>query len=625
MIEFGQYIIDVLAEFGGGAGDPHDEYTRFGLGAIFFSVLLVISIRNRHGALAGRESYLAIGFALGLLREVFKFVIKSLDTHGGVETATLELFFPPLEHAIFAMSRVVIAAGFIYYFLGDRQLANRFLAWGGTAVVAFYVVSAPIWWQMVEADPLVKFSHFGADWVIHGLGVVFGIVVTAIFLRSKQAGRTVVALVFFMFLLDDLLQIVNLAQGEVNKAIFGPIRHNLHIWAIALLGFVYLREQAAEKRRIRAQLEHRERMDAVGQLAAGVAHDFNNLLQIILGFTELARHGDNPDEALDQIEAAGHRGADLIKQLLTYSRQDGNIEGQCEVDACITRLASLFENVLGPEYAIVTDLNAGGAFVNVRTARFEQILTNLFVNARDAISDGGRINVSTQNVADDNSSNRFTKGNKRLLKIRVSDTGHGMSPGVLSRAFQPFFTTKEVGKGTGLGLATVYGIVQDAHGSIEVQSEEGNGTAFTIMLPVAEAVADVTARASSYSQSSSTGVVLIAEDEPALLSLVSSYLTSAGLTVIQTNNGTQALEKAKSLAGRIDVMLLDVAMPEMTGYAAYKAMEEHGVSTPVIFMTGRDVATQAVRVDAPHIGKPFSREELQSAVQGLIAKNRAVA
>ena len=256
MNELSNYVLAVLGEFGSGRGDPLDEYVRFGLGSLFFGVLLLVSLRNRQGPLKDRETILAIGFGIGFTREAFKFVVKSLEIHGGVDTATLELFFPPLEHALFAASRVIIAAGFIYYLLNTQRRALWFMAIGTALISVYYLITAPIWWSLVVATPTIKFSHIPADWIIHTFGVALGVFAVAVFLFSNKPGRYVVTLAFFAFLMDDILQLVNLGTGEAYKSVFAPIRHNLHIWGIALLGYVYLREQSSERQRLETSLHN---------------------------------------------------------------------------------------------------------------------------------------------------------------------------------------------------------------------------------------------------------------------------------------------------------------------------------------------------------------------------------
>ena len=620
-MEFGNYVLDVLGQFGGGRGESENDYVRFGLGILLFGTLLVWAWRKRARDRQQRDTFLVVGFAFGLGRESLMFVVKSLQISGVVDAATLELFFPPLEHSLLAIARVTIAAAFINYLLQSPTIARRYLAIGVVAILAFYLVAGPIWWARVAADPDIRFSKFLGDWVIHGLGAGLSLATIAIFTTARNATRYIVIAAFLFIFLDDALMLANLATGEVAKMVLTPIRHNLHIWAIVILAYIYWREQQLETARLEKQLQQSERMQAVGQLAAGVAHDFNNLLQVIVGFTDLARGQKTTDhDALNEITMASDRAALLVDQLLTFSRQDTTEAGQCEADRVVRGMLPMVGQLLGSEIALRLELNAADLQVPVTTGRVEQILTNLLVNARDAMPDGGEIVIRTKVTGP---VLRDPESAPLLLHLSVSDTGTGMAAEVAEHAFEPFYTGKPVGQGTGLGLATVFGIVDRHNGKVTIDSTPGRGTTVHVRLP-ARRMAPQAAQEAAIPDpprpaAGGRATILVAEDEPQVMGLITKILTRAGYQVIGAADGRRAVEAALSSRQDIDLFLFDIAMPKLNGYQAHDELVGHGRTTPALFMSGNTYRAGRKRAGAPHIGKPFSKAELLEKIRQCLS------
>lgn len=256
-MDWAQLGITVLGELGGGHGSAHEELTRFGLGAIFWLGLIFASWRRPFPKAEARERLLLLGFLAGLGREVFMFWVYALQLQGVLRAAEIEPYFPPIDHTLRLLSLVLVAAAFLRYLLPSARTAFRYL-WGlGALTLGAYVVTAPWWWSASLHDPVLRFSHVWCDGVFHGLGAGALLVAIALLLRRRGDGRLryFIALVLGLWFLDDALMLWNLQMGMVHRYTIDPIRHNLHLWAIPLLGLVYLRETQAAAGRAHARAE----------------------------------------------------------------------------------------------------------------------------------------------------------------------------------------------------------------------------------------------------------------------------------------------------------------------------------------------------------------------------------
>lgn len=385
------------------------------------------------------------------------------------------------------------------------------------------------------------------------------------------------------------------------------------------------KEAAAEQARLQTQLAKAQRMEAIGQLAGGVAHDFNNMLVVITGNAEMAL--DELDDAapvrreLTQILEAARRSADLTRQLLAFARRQSANPQVLDLNDTVSGMLKMLGRLIGEDLELRWQPVAEVWRVNMDPAQLDQILANLVVNARDAIDGQGAITLATENVVFDDAycadHPGFVPG--EFVFLSVSDTGCGMSPETLERLFEPFFTTKELGSGTGLGLATVYGVVKQNDGFINVYSEPGLGSTFKIYLPRHRGAEEPAAETAVEPPRTGTETVLLVEDEPAILHLTARVLTHLGYTVLAAASPVEALALADEHGERLDLLVTDVVMPAMTGKELADRLLAAYPGLKVLYMSGytADVIGRRGVLDegVQFIQKPFP-------VSGLGAKIR---
>jgi PAS domain S-box-containing protein len=383
--------------------------------------------------------------------------------------------------------------------------------------------------------------------------------------------------------------------------------------------------------RSQAQLQQAQRLGNLGQLAGGIAHDFNNLLAVILNYVsfvaeELAAATDSDwlqrcetaSEDLEQIRQAGERAAGLTRQLLAFGRREVIQPRVLNLDEAIAAMGEMLRRTIGEHVELVIS-PAGDLWpVLADPGQLEQVLVNLAFNARDAMAGGGTLTVDTANITVDGDAiaGGSTSKQGHNVRLRVSDTGSGMSREVMAHAFEPFYTTKVDGTGTGLGLATVYGIVTQAGGQVQVYSEPGMGTTFTITFPVTGEPAVPEVQVAAYERALRGETVLIVEDEPALREVTKRIFTRNGYEVITAGNGLEALDIARDYAGEIHLLVTDVVMPNMLGKEVAEKIRMVKPEIEVLFMSGyaRPVLASQGRLD-PNVAlveKPFSEADLMA-------------
>jgi PAS domain S-box-containing protein len=390
-------------------------------------------------------------------------------------------------------------------------------------------------------------------------------------------------------------------------------------------------EAEAERERLQNQLHQAQRLESLGQLAGGIAHDFNNLLAVIINYAafvatdlENAAGGEESRqtmrEDIEQVSLAAERAAHLTHQLLAFARREVIQPEVVDVNRVVSDIEELLRRTLGEHVELHSSLLAEGLLpVLIDPGQLEQILVNLAVNARDAMPEGGVLRIDTANMdIDENyvaSRPELSAGPHVLL--RVSDTGVGMPEETVRRAFDPFFTTKPAGQGTGLGLATVYGIVQQAGGHSQIYSEPGIGTTFTILLPATDRPVSSVDRPSDASAFRGEETILLVEDEQALREVTRRILTGAGYQVIVAENGPKALEVADGHDGSIDLLLSDVIMPHMPGPQLAKQMQAEEPSLRVLLMSG---FAQPILDSGGHLAPGTVLIEKPFSGPGLLAK-----
>jgi len=349
--------------------------------------------------------------------------------------------------------------------------------------------------------------------------------------------------------------------------------------------------QAGERRRLEEQLLQSQKLDAVGRLAGGVAHDFNNLLSAMLGYAEITQRSlaaEDPRRAdLEEIRRAGRRAADLIHQLLAFARRQVIEPRVVSVNELIANMQKMLRRLIGADVELATSLAPDAEPVKVDPGQFEQVVMNLVVNARHAMPAGGKLMVTTGNVhfAPPRAAEAGVAPGP-FVRVSVSDTGVGMSAETMSRVFEPFFTTKEPGQGTGLGLATCYGIVKQANGHIAVTSEVGCGTTFEIYLPVADERPAQAPAAEEEAAPSGTETLLLVEDEEQVRAMATRLLGAQGYEVLAAGDPDQALAIVRDHSGSIHLMITDVVLPRMSGRVLAQRVMEARPETRVLYISG---------------------------------------
>ncbi|HTW41854.1 MAG TPA: PAS domain S-box protein [Solirubrobacteraceae bacterium] len=395
----------------------------------------------------------------------------------------------------------------------------------------------------------------------------------------------------------------------------------------------------AEREKLRNQVHQAQRLESLGQLAGGIAHDFNNLLAVIINYAAfvaddlqaaVAVDGDErwtgTREDIKQIRLASERAAQLTHQLLAFARREVVQPVVVDVNRVVEDVEQLLRRTLGEHIDLRSSLAGDLHPVLIDPGQVEQILVNLAVNARDAMPDGGVLSIDTANVEVDGqyASSRAELRAGPHVRLRVSDTGVGMSTDVLEQAFDPFFTTKPAGQGTGLGLATVYGIVKQAGGYAQVYSEQGVGTTFTALLPATDRPPEQLDAAPGGERRMGGETVLLVEDEQALREVTRRILVGRGYRVIAAANGPEALAVAAEHGGQIDLLLTDVIMPQMPGPQLAKRICELRPSLQVVFMSGFAQpildSTELLEDGVQLIEKPFSAPELLAKLAEVLRR-----
>jgi two-component system cell cycle sensor histidine kinase/response regulator CckA len=377
------------------------------------------------------------------------------------------------------------------------------------------------------------------------------------------------------------------------------------------------------------QLRRAQRLEALGQLAGGVAHDFNNLLTVITGFSELVlqRLGatDPPRSYVEEITKAGERASALTRQLLAFSRRQVLEPEVLDLNGVVADTEPMLRRVIGEAVELRTHLNPTLWPVKADRGQIDQVVLNLAVNARDAMPRGGCLTIETANVELDEAYAQYHVPVRAgpYVRLSASDTGVGMTPEVQAHIFEPFYTTKPPGKGTGLGLATVYGIVKQSDGYIWVYSEPGHGTTFKIYLPrEANGVSVLAPPARPLAAPGGTETIMVVEDDAQIRGLVRGVLDASGYTVLEARRGEEALREGEHHGGPIHLLLTDVVMPGISGRELAERLAARHAGLKVLFMSGYTdqvvVERGMIEARAPFLQKPFSPEALRRKLREVL-------
>ncbi len=396
---------------------------------------------------------------------------------------------------------------------------------------------------------------------------------------------------------------------------------------LTMLVDVTARKQAEQAQaRLQVQLQQAQKMESVGRLAGGVAHDFNNMLGVILGHADVALARTDASDPLhthlEAVRAAARRSVDLTRQILGFARKQTVAPRALDLNATVAGMLSMLRRLIGEDIQLDWAPGDGLWPVHMDPTQIDQILANLCVNARDAIESVGRLRIETDNRAFDDADVAQHPGahHGEYVRLAVTDDGSGMDDEVLAHLFEPFFTTKGVGRGTGLGLATVYGIVEQSRGFIDVRSRPGEGTTFTVHLPRYRGDAEAAPRpAPATSPRRGSETILLVEDERAVLTLTSAMLEEMGYAVLAAGTPAEAVQMAQEHAGEIHLLLTDVVMPAMNGRVLAESLRRLRPAMRCVFMSGytAEVIGHHGVLDAEvlFLQKPFSSGELASKVR----------
>jgi PAS domain S-box-containing protein len=395
-----------------------------------------------------------------------------------------------------------------------------------------------------------------------------------------------------------------------------------------IVGALAFGRDITEQQKTEEQLRQAQKMEAVGQLAGGVAHDFNNILTAIMGFANLVKLKLKPEDPLqsfiDQILVSSDRAAHLTHGLLAFSRKQVMLPRSVDLDGIVKNVESLLRRLIGEDIDLAIRLSGTNLTLMADPGQIEQVLMNLATNARDAMPRGGRLAISTEMKVLGKEllcAQGFPEAGRYGL-ITVADTGIGMNEATRAKIFEPFFTTKEQGKGTGLGLSIAYGIIKQHNGTLNVYSEPGKGTTFRIYLPLVDSALEEDPPTLSAELLGGSETLLLAEDDPDVRTLASTVLRSFGYQVIEAADGLEVLEQCKTCGQRVDLLILDVIMPRMSGREAFDLVRAFRPDAKALFISGYTadaLSTRGLFTDTTRfLSKPMSPAELLRTVRAIL-------
>jgi PAS domain S-box-containing protein len=401
-----------------------------------------------------------------------------------------------------------------------------------------------------------------------------------------------------------------------------------------LTGFVSAWHDVTERLRLESELRQAQKMESIGRLAGGIAHDFNNLLTVIIGYgvllhNELALR-DPRRTYLKEIRGAGERAANLTRQLLAFSRKQIFRPMALDLNQFIEDMQGMIQRLVGEDIVVVTRPAPDLALVSADPDQISQILMNLAANARDAMPDGGQLIIRTANSAPHQAASAGRDGHPESVLLAVTDTGVGIPEENRQHLFEPFFTTKERGRGTGLGLSSVYGIVQQSDGWIDVQSEPGQGTTFSIYLPAIggpAVIEPVPGPLTTAARVRASGTVLVVEDQEEVRRLMRAVLESEGFNVLSAAGGDAALSLARQYSDTIRLLITDVIMPDMTGKQVADQLVAMRPDIKVLYISGYSgdalARSGVLEPDVGYLPKPFTPETLSARVREILGSGAA--
>lgn len=626
-------LLEILSEIAGGQGGAVNDLPRFTLGLIMWGVLIISAANARRRSALLRDKLLIAGFVVAFSRDLFMLIVTMISLHDIVWGYTLARFLPPIDNTLMLVARAVIAAAFLHYFVTPSDVSkNFFILTLGVCIVMYFVI-AYSWLTAVQADRALQFEQHWGVWFVHCFGALFIFISIVLLLQKKSWTRVIVAFTFTLYFANHMLMLINLATDTFWNSVFLTIRNNLDLWATPMFGFIYWRELREKHAQLEAESKQTDRLELIGQLAAGVSHDFKNHLQVIQGYAELGQMQKNDpakvEQCFNEISDTVGRSVSLVNQLLTFSRKD-KVEPNVNVNVndVLADLTPMLSQLLGQQYKLEFHLDPSLPSARFDTTELEQVLVNLVVNARDALPDGGTITFTTRSIYGpvkdvDTGIVDETRQELKHVQLVISDGGIGMSQKTLRSAFEPFYTTKAVGEGTGLGLSTVYGLVNRHEGNVSITSRLHEGTSVTVNLVLANELNLPELKPDGQQVLGGTEHILVAEDDDSVRNLTCELLIKAGYTVYQAVDGRHAVEVAQKHVEDIDLLLFDVAMPKLNGYLAYKSVSQILPNAPVAFVSADASRVKGNHASYPHLSKPFTRSQLLAYIREQLEQQDA--
>jgi PAS domain S-box-containing protein len=435
--------------------------------------------------------------------------------------------------------------------------------------------------------------------------------------------------------------------GDVGRQIQYRMRHKDGSWRIlestssaiktaeGKVELVIVNRDITDRKRLEEQFRQAQKMEAIGRLSGGIAHDFNNLLGVIIGYSEILQESTEPSDpdrsCIDEVLRAGQRAASLTRQLLAFSRQQVLEPTVLDLNHVVVDMEKMLKRLIGEDVELSTVLNRELGKVKADQGQIEQVILNLAVNARDAMPKGGKLTIQTDNISmsgSDTARYSYPFKTGQYVLLTVSDTGMGMDSATRARIFEPFFTTKEKGKGTGLGLATVYGVVKQSEGYIEVHSEIDAGTLFKIYLPIVDAeITPLPVHSGVIDSLHGNETILLVEDEAMLRVLTRNILERHGYVILEAGNGKEACEIVDQNRNTIHLLLTDVVMPGMNGRDLAELLVGSRPNLKILYMsgyTGQGIGQGVLPAGCHFLSKPFSRDNLAKKVREVLGPTLTV-
>ena len=625
MTESIDFILDIMGALGGGRDSAYYYLTPYLLAIILWGGVLIyeLSFRYRQSHVVERLllASFAFNFTLAVALAIYQVLIfEGKVTNGGELSSTI-------EQSLFFIGQILLAAGFLQLLLRNSTLAKKFVVTGLLLCVALglFVAIAPHS-STYESLGIVYTFHWTillpatAECLFMGMAIYW-------FSASTRRIRIPIIIGFALFQVSCLARMAGALFGQFEPDSNNPVASVVNLVAIAFICYASIRMRQVMIVRQNQSLRHSERLESLGQLSSGIAHDFNNHLQIILGYVELGKKLDEQKQTvkkpLQHIEQAAEAAGTLVNQLLAFSRDQPVKFQPVDLNEIIVTVSPMLSRLLGPKYHLSHDLATSNGAIKADRRMIEQIIVNLVVNARDAMAQGGPILIQTQ-ILDIDSVSVDSGADSQQIRLTVADTGIGMDEATRKRAFEPFYTTKAVGKGTGLGLATVYGIATKHNASVSIESKVNLYTDVHVDFPLTTVASIKAAPALGTIHRGDGKTILICEDEPAIRELATTIMANAGYEILIANDGQHAINIVSTYQDNIDLCVFDVTMPRLSGYQAYDKIDALDRHIPVLFITGNTSRAESVRQDHHHLQKPFSGDSLLTAVYSAMQHEQVI-